>query len=223
MGAVSAHSTASASMLPYAHLAVHRLQLLQGGDDEHRGLAHAGLGLADHVHAQDGLGDALVLHCEQRGRRGRPGEGCGSAPTGWLEMAVCCCWPAAASRRPPGRRPLAAAAPAAPPFLLGPRHCPPLTLGGVLEAAVLDGAQQLGLEQEVLEATAVDADVALLDLQVAAQSRGSPISDIASHPAPCETPTGRGVDRRQAGPPHRRTCAPSLAASAAVASSSASS
>jgi len=39
------------------------------------------------------------------------------------------------------------------------------TLGGVLKAAVLDGAQQLGLEQEVLEAAAVDAHVALLHLQ----------------------------------------------------------
>jgi hypothetical protein len=34
----------------------------------------------------------------------------------------------------------------------------------VLEAAVLDGAQQLGLEQEVLEAGRVDAHVALLHL-----------------------------------------------------------
>ena len=39
------------------------------------------------------------------------------------------------------------------------------TLGRVLKAAVLDGAQQLGLEQEVLEAAAVDAHVALLHLQ----------------------------------------------------------
>lgn len=44
-------------------LAIHRLQLLQRRDDEHGGLAHARLGLADHIHAQNGLGDALVLHC----------------------------------------------------------------------------------------------------------------------------------------------------------------
>jgi hypothetical protein len=35
----------------------------------------------------------------------------------------------------------------------------------VLEPAVLDGSQQLRLEQEVLEAAAVDAHVALLDLR----------------------------------------------------------
>ena len=41
------------------------------------------------------------------------------------------------------------------------------TLRGVLEAAVLDGAQQLRLEQEVLEARRVDAHVALLGLVAA--------------------------------------------------------
>ena len=39
------------------------LQLLQDGDGEHGGLAHAGLGLAQDVLAQDRLGDALVLDC----------------------------------------------------------------------------------------------------------------------------------------------------------------
>jgi len=45
-----------------AHLAVHRLELLQDGEDKDRGLAHARLGLAEDVHAQDGLRDALMLH-----------------------------------------------------------------------------------------------------------------------------------------------------------------
>ena len=31
-------------------------------EDENGGLAHTGLGLADDVHSQDGLGNALVLH-----------------------------------------------------------------------------------------------------------------------------------------------------------------
>lgn len=49
------------------HLAVDWLNLLQGGQHEDRRLAHPGLGLAQDVHAQDGLGDALMLHC--RGKR----------------------------------------------------------------------------------------------------------------------------------------------------------
>jgi hypothetical protein len=40
---------------------LHRLELLQCRNDEHGGLSHAGLGLADDVTAEDGLGDALVL------------------------------------------------------------------------------------------------------------------------------------------------------------------
>ena len=39
-----------------------------------------------------------------------------------------------------------------------------LAFGGVLESAVLDGPEQLGLEEEVAESGAVDADVALLGL-----------------------------------------------------------
>jgi hypothetical protein len=45
------------------HLAGHWLQLVQRGEDKDGGLAHAGLGLADDVHAQQRLGNALVLHC----------------------------------------------------------------------------------------------------------------------------------------------------------------
>merc|ERR1719217_969463 len=77
------------------------LELVQRREHEDGRLAHTGLGLADDVHAQDGLRDALVLH-----------------------------------------------------------------LGRVLEAAVDNRAQQLGLEQEVAEARRVDAGVGapLLDL-----------------------------------------------------------
>jgi hypothetical protein len=39
-----------------------RLNLLQDAEDEHRCLPHPGLGLAQDVHAEDGLRDALVLH-----------------------------------------------------------------------------------------------------------------------------------------------------------------
>ena len=49
-----------------ADLAGHGLKLLQHGQHEHRRLAHAGLGLADHVHPQNRLRDALVLHCDGR-------------------------------------------------------------------------------------------------------------------------------------------------------------
>lgn len=37
------------------------LQLLERGQDEHGRLAHTGLGLAQNVHAQDGLWNALML------------------------------------------------------------------------------------------------------------------------------------------------------------------
>jgi hypothetical protein len=43
--------------------ALREVELLQGGEHEHSRLAHARLGLADHVHTQDGLGDALMLDC----------------------------------------------------------------------------------------------------------------------------------------------------------------
>ena len=42
-------------------LAVDHLDLLERGQHEDGSLAHAGLGLAQDVHAQDSLGDALVL------------------------------------------------------------------------------------------------------------------------------------------------------------------
>ena len=45
------------------------LNLLQHAEHKHSRLPHAGLGLAQHVHAQDGLRDALVLHCEQQTTR----------------------------------------------------------------------------------------------------------------------------------------------------------
>ncbi len=42
-------------------LAVDRLELLQGSQHENGGLTHTRLGLAQHVHAEDGLGDTLLL------------------------------------------------------------------------------------------------------------------------------------------------------------------
>ena len=47
---------------PCTYLSINGLNLLQGGEHEHSCLAHTGLCLAQDVHAQDGLGDALVLH-----------------------------------------------------------------------------------------------------------------------------------------------------------------
>ena len=43
------------------HLAIHGLQLLQRGNDKHGRLSHSRLGLADDVHAENRLRDALVL------------------------------------------------------------------------------------------------------------------------------------------------------------------
>ncbi|GIX64986.1 membrane transporter protein, putative [Babesia caballi] len=70
------------------------IQLLEDRQDEHRCLAHTGLGLAQDVHAGDGVRNGLVLH-----------------------------------------------------------------LGGVLEAGVPDGAQDLGLQEEVAEPAGVDGHV----------------------------------------------------------------
>lgn len=43
------------------HLSIDGLNLLQGGQHEDCCLAHPRLGLAQDVHAQDGLGNTLVL------------------------------------------------------------------------------------------------------------------------------------------------------------------
>jgi hypothetical protein len=61
----------------HVHLAGHGLQQVQGGQHEHGGLAHAGLGLADDVGAQHGGRDALVLHCgaDSGRRKGRAAVG----------------------------------------------------------------------------------------------------------------------------------------------------
>ena len=53
-------------MLCLTDLPVLRLDLLQRGQHEDRRLAHTGLGLAQDVHAEHGLRDALVLHCKER-------------------------------------------------------------------------------------------------------------------------------------------------------------
>ncbi len=52
------------------YLSVNGFQLLQGGQNEDRGLAHAGLGLAEDVHAQNGLRNALVLNWKTNRKRG---------------------------------------------------------------------------------------------------------------------------------------------------------
>ena len=46
----------------HGDLAVDGLELVERREDEDGRLAHAALGLADDVHAEHGLGDALVLH-----------------------------------------------------------------------------------------------------------------------------------------------------------------
>ena len=119
-----------------ADLAVDRLQLLQHGQDKDGGLAHARLGLAQDVHAQDGLGDALVLDCGERGReaggrRGRERGGGGErarerlAPRGrgWAPGGGNACWWAGTVARPRlGTRPCGGAATpgvAAPPAPIG--------------------------------------------------------------------------------------------------------
>lgn len=78
-----------------AHLSADQLHLLQRGQHEHRHLAHAGLGLAQDVHTQDGLGDVLLdcgrkggsvrgarRPCRQQARVG-VGPGAGGLPSDW--------------------------------------------------------------------------------------------------------------------------------------------
>jgi len=47
------------------HLAVHRLKLLKRSQNEHGSLTHSGLSLAQDVHAEDSLWNALVLDCNK--------------------------------------------------------------------------------------------------------------------------------------------------------------
>lgn len=53
----------------HAHLVLCRLQLLECSKDKDGSLAHAGFGLAQDVHAEDCLGDALVLNFKKRKKR----------------------------------------------------------------------------------------------------------------------------------------------------------
>jgi len=81
----------------YSDLVLCWCELVEGGKDKDSSLSHSRLGLADHVHAEDGLGNALVLD-----------------------------------------------------------------LGGVLETAVDDSAEGLGLKDEILETRGVDSNVVAL-------------------------------------------------------------
>lgn len=45
------------------YLSVYGLDLLQRGQNKDCRLPHTRFSLAEDVHAQDGLGDTLVLHC----------------------------------------------------------------------------------------------------------------------------------------------------------------
>lgn len=47
----------------HADLSVNWFQLLERCDHKHGRLSHTTLSLADDVHAQYGLRDALILHC----------------------------------------------------------------------------------------------------------------------------------------------------------------
>ena len=49
----------------------------------------------------------------------------------------------------------------------------------MLKTAVLDGTQELGLQQEILEPRGVDPDVALLDLREKRTKNGSAIINSA--------------------------------------------
>ena len=48
-------------------LTIDRLQLLESGDDEHCGLAHSRLRLAQDVASEDRLGNGLMLHWNGEG------------------------------------------------------------------------------------------------------------------------------------------------------------
>lgn len=123
-------------------LVVLHLDLLQDGDHKHRSLAHAGLGLAQHVVPHDRLGDALVLDCRADGEGGGWGSGCAGAGARRPRRAHA---RALSTARRPRRT---ARAPPPPLFRLRQRAGGPpaaRTLAGVLKAAVLDSLDQLGL------------------------------------------------------------------------------
>ena len=44
------------------YLSINRFKLLKSGQDKHSCLPHTRLGLAQHIHGEDCLGDALVLN-----------------------------------------------------------------------------------------------------------------------------------------------------------------
>lgn len=49
------------------HLAVDGFDLLKRGEDEDGRLSHSRLGLAEDIHAEDRLGDTLLLNCRKQG------------------------------------------------------------------------------------------------------------------------------------------------------------
>jgi hypothetical protein len=50
----------------HVDLSLDRLKQMQCGKDENSCLSHSRFGLADHIHAKQGLGDALVLNYQGR-------------------------------------------------------------------------------------------------------------------------------------------------------------
>jgi hypothetical protein len=144
-----------------------------------RRLTHTGLGLAENVHAEDSLRNALLLDCEW-GRRGQSrvrrrrrlvnlaslaGEGTVVVETEALTRGLVgplCGGPSRASAATP---------------MKGTRRKSvlQLTLTRVLETQIRDGPQELGLEEEVAETGRVHTDVRALLVLALSGSGGSSI------------------------------------------------
>ena len=106
-----------------------RRYLVQCGKHKHGRLSHTRLGLANNVHAEHSLRNALVLDCVHREQNNSTQK---QQPRGRQQPIHCLCAITTCTRR---------------------------TFGRVFEPAVHNSAQTLGLQDKVTEPRAVDADV----------------------------------------------------------------
>ena len=69
------------------YLSINGFKLLQCSENKHSSLAHARLSLAQHIHTQNGLWDAFVLHCnEEMDRKGGQKDGFIQRKNKWLKV-----------------------------------------------------------------------------------------------------------------------------------------
>lgn len=114
------------------NLVLHGFELLQCGEHKDSSLSHSRLRLADNIHAQDGLRNALVLHCSQKTESTESAECADVTPTSTQRV------PERTQHRQTTKK---------------------LTFRRMLETAVDNGLQELRLQKEVTETRTVHAYV----------------------------------------------------------------